>query len=94
MIQTLPDVTITGSAQALAAASKRCRWITVFAPSGNSADVRVGDSNVTTSRGRSVPKGTGMDFPPQADDPTGAYDLADIYVIGTSNDKLTVTFDA
>jgi hypothetical protein len=96
MVHTLADITGTGAAVALASSRIVANWIQFTIPitqaSGvttNTAMVRVGDKNVTASRGTAVPT-SGMLFPPIAD---GQYlDLSQVFAFIANNDKLQVTY--
>ena len=90
MVHNLPDVTPGGSAVPLSASRLVCNWLQVICPTGNSAAIRIGDSTTSATSGAAIPAGSGMMFPPIADD---LYlDLAMIYVFGTTTDKISIVY--
>lgn len=91
MIGTLPDVTMTGSAVQFTTTSTRVAWVMVTAPTTNNASgVRVGGSEVTTSRGASFLPGGGQFFPPAGN--AHIYDLTQFWAAGTSGDTVRITY--
>jgi len=90
--QTLADVTPGGTATPLTADKNlQAVWVTISAPAANAADLRVGDSNVSSSRGCVIPKGTSFTFQ-RGDFGQQAYLLSAIYVYGTTTDKASITY--
>lgn len=93
---TSADITMTGSAVQFSTTGA-ARWIQIIAPAGNAQTVRVGDSNVGTSRGAAVAAGGGFMLPPIPVATGGTvtdvlYQFSTIYFFGTSSDKVTVTW--
>lgn len=96
MVHTLPDISGTGVAVALASTRTVANWIQFTIPvtqstgvTTNSAAVRVGDKNVSATRGTVVPV-FGMMFPSIAE---GQYlDLAQVYAFIANGDKLQITY--
>lgn len=73
---SLADITATGTATAIAT-STACIQVVVQAHSGNAAlIVRVGDSNITTSRGLQLAAGASVAL--------SVADLASVYVLAES----------
>ena len=73
---SLPDITATGTATALAS-STACIQVVVQAHSGNAAlMVRVGDASITSSRGLQLAAGASVAL--------SVADLADVYVLAES----------
>ncbi len=93
-INTRADV--TGQAAAVqVTTSGSARWLMILAPTTNSAVIRCGDSNVSTSRGTPVANGAGLFFPPIPPDSQTAinlYNLANIYCYVGSGDKVSFTW--
>lgn len=83
---TIADITGTGAAVAVAG-SGSARWCQLQAPSTNTADVRWGDSNVSSSRGAGIAAGGGQMTPYQAQ----LYNLSSLYVFVASGDKVRIT---
>lgn len=96
-IQTVADLTGDGSVHPLSSTSTTARWIQLVAPSGNSAVVRWGDANISTTRGAVIAPGGGQLIPPFAPATGGSsistlYNLSKIYYLAANSDKLTVTW--
>ena len=91
MAVTTLQVTQNGSAVKLAAAPLYARWI-IFQNTAAAA-MRLGDANVTASKGVSLAAtGTPWILPPM---PDGAhYDLSQWYTIGTNTQLLDVVYDS
>lgn len=93
-LYTLADITIaaTGVKQpVLSPGHQLCSWYQV---QGNtvSSVVRVGDENVTANRGAIVTSGGAQFSPPISQNAANAYDLADVFVVGTIGDVLAVNY--
>lgn len=89
-LHTLADVTIATTRAALSATSVKANWIILGGITVASASIRVGDVNVTTTRGAAIAAAGSLIFPPAGN--SNIYDLSEIYVVGTSNDKLSVLY--
>jgi len=87
-LATLPDITGTGAAVALASSHTYAHWVQITAPAGNGAAVYWGDANVSTSRGSVIAAGGGQFLP--ASGPV--YDLSTVYVYVATGDKVKVTY--
>lgn len=86
---TIADITGSGVAVALTpGVHVYAHWIQIVCPSGNSAVVRWGDSNVSSTRGAQCAAGGGQFLP--ASGPV--YDLSAIYVYIGSGDKVSVSY--
>jgi hypothetical protein len=77
------------------ATSGQARWVLFIAQSGNAAVVRIGDSQVSISRGAPISAGAGLLFPALGVDQREAsaehlYDLSAIYYYAATGDKLSV----
>jgi hypothetical protein len=83
-IGTLADVTAAASATQLTANSTPCKTVTVKALAGNTGKVRVGDSNVTASRGHELSKDQAIDIV--------VNNVNLIYVFGNASDKVSVIY--
>lgn len=88
---------ITGDAAAHAVGTGLARWVQVDAVTGNSADVRVGGSNTSSTIGKRIAAGGSQFFPPIA--PNGyestsdnSYDLSSMFYYAATNDKVTITW--
>ena len=90
MIHSLPDITGTGSSVQLSSTIIKANWVQVQAISGNSAAVRLGDSGVSSTEG-AVIAATGGQFAPPAGN-TNCYNLADIWVLIGSGDKIAICY--
>jgi len=91
---TLPDITPAGTKVALASVvtgtlPTRAVWINMTA---SGTTVRVGDVNVSSTRGQSLPTGIPFNTHPRGDNPQQPYDLATVYVIASSSDKVSITY--
>ena len=84
-VATLADITGTGAAVQISA-SGTARWVQFIAPTTNTAVVRCGDSNVSTSRGLPIAAGAGQFFPFQAQ----VYNLSSIYCYIANGDKISI----
>jgi hypothetical protein len=90
-LQSLPDKTLTALPVALSATSKKAAWVQVQANSLAGA-ARIGDRNITASRGGIIASGGDYQFSPTLGN-ANAYDLSDIYVLGTPGDTIAILFD-
>lgn len=96
-VVTIADISGDGSAHAIAT-SGSATWIQFVAPSANSAAVRIGDANITTSRGISIAAGGGMFLPAVTRGPFDnqnsdtKYSLPATYYLIQSGDKLSITY--
>lgn len=88
-IVTFTDITGTGANVQLAS-SGTCKWIQFIAPTANTNNTRVGDINISTTRGAYMAPGSGFAFLPS---PSGAgvYSLSTVYTLVQAGDKLSVT---
>lgn len=90
---TLADITGTG-APVQVQSSGTARWVLFIALSTNAASVRVGDSNVSTSRGAPVAAGGGLLYPTittqVGDQKQPLYNLSAIYVYIANGDKVAI----
>ena len=83
-IGTIADVTAAAAATQITATSTACRSVCVRSLAANSAAIRVGDSNVTASRGIELSPGDAVVLA------ISNVDLA--YVYGNGADKVSVTY--
>jgi hypothetical protein len=94
-VATIADISGTGSPTQLATTGV-ARWIVFQAPSTNSSNVRVGDASITTTQGIFLAPGGTMFYPPiglvanQTEDTR--YNLANVYYLVQSGDKLTINY--
>ena len=90
-LHQITDVTITATATAISSTSVRASTVILQAIS-LAGTARVGDSTVTTTSGLALQttKDT-IILPPLGN--TRTYDLSTIYVIGTANDKMAVSYN-
>lgn len=79
VIKTKPDLTSSSSPQAIGSAGEKASWITFR---GSATTLRIGDVNVTTTRGLAFSAAGLIEFP-RIDFNQGMYDLGTIYVVGT-----------
>jgi hypothetical protein len=89
---TIADITGDGANHAISATTLKVRWMLVIADSGNAADVRIGDSNISATRGAVVSAGGGLLLPPSTGTSSQSqYDLSNIYYRAGTGDKISVT---
>lgn len=93
---TLADITGDAAAHKVAS-SGTARWVQFIAASGNAAVVRVGDSNVSTTRGLPIAAGAGQMFPMLNGDQRSSvnqqyYDLSTIYYVAAIGDKVSIVW--
>lgn len=92
---TLGDITGAGAAAQISATTLIVRGFQIVTPAGNSAVVRCGDSNVSTSRGSIIAAGGGQFWGPQIGTgsvpPYATYDLSRWYCYIGSGDKISIT---
>ena len=90
MVHTLADVTATtGTNVPLQTASKNVTWVRIQSPTGNSS-ARVGDTNISSTRGQIVLATQEAYFPPCGN--TANYDLSQIFINGTTSNTFAVTY--
>ena len=85
---------ITGTAAAvpLSATEFRAKWVQITTPSGNAAQIMIGDSTTTVNAGYPIPVGwAGMFLPPIAEE-FAFYDLSQVYVYAATGDFVHVLF--
>jgi hypothetical protein len=86
---TLADITGDGAVHAIAAGGS-ARWIVFVALSTNVSTVRLGDSNITTTRGVPVPPG--QSFSILESTSTFRHSLSGWNYLIQSGDKLSITY--
>jgi hypothetical protein len=91
MIHTLDDVTLSATATALSATSIKATWVQVQGVT-ITGTARIGDSNITSTRGATILSAGGSQFLPSHGN-ANMYDLSTIYVLGTLNDKVSVLYN-
>jgi hypothetical protein len=89
-IYTLADITGTGARVALSATSQPCKWFQVTAVS-IASQARMGDINVTSSRGIPILPAGGQFSPPIAA-PLDLYDLSNCYIYLANGDSVSVAY--
>ncbi len=91
-ITTLADITGDGAAHAITSVSTNARWVLFISPPANSATaIRVGDVNISSTRGAPMAAGGTLFYPSMATgDRAYAYDLATIYYLVANGDKLSI----
>jgi hypothetical protein len=91
-ILSLPDVTATTNSNvALSSTSVLANWVQVQASSNNSATARIGDGNISATRGAII-SASGSQFAPPAAS-TNQYDLSQIFIRGTTSDTFQVIYN-
>lgn len=89
MLNPVSPAELTGnSAAQVVAAVGEALWVLFVAPSGNSGVVRVGDSNVSATRGIPIAAGTGFMLP--FSQGLIGYDLSKLYWYAASPDKVNI----
>ena len=91
MIHSLATITGDGATHALSASAVKASWVQIQAPSTNSAAVRVGDSNTSSTRGATVAAG-GFQFAPSHGN-ANMYDLNTIYYYAETGDEIDVIYN-
>ncbi len=89
LIVSPAEITGDSAAHALGT-SGVARWIQIIAPSGNSAVIRIGDSNTSASRGLPIAPGGGIMLPPTSQAP--GYDLTRVFYYATTGDKVNIAW--
>ena len=90
---SLPDVTPDGTATAITAnANLRAVAVILSAPAANSGGIRVGDSSVSGTQGATCNPGGQVIYLPRGAFDQQGYQLNQVYVYGTSTDKITITY--
>lgn len=84
-VGTTTDITGSGAAVQIAS-SGTARWVQIIADPGNANPIRVGDAQVSSTRGARIAAGGGLMLPPQGQ----SYGLQYIYVYAASGDKVSV----
>ena len=89
-IETLADITPNSTATPLSTNENlRAAWI-IFSAVGST--IRVGDANVSASRGILLPTGVPVPFPPPGTYDQGQMYLKQVHVWGVGADKVSVTY--
>lgn len=93
---TIGDLTGNSGAQQLSSSAINARWVLVVALTTNAASVRVGDSNVSATRGAQVAPGGGIYFPAlpmnQNAQNQNTWDLSKIYFFAASPNAISVVY--
>lgn len=90
MVHTLADVTAVSSTNVpLQTTSKNVTWVRIQSATGNTA-ARAGDTNISSTQGYLLLAANELFLPPCGN--TANYDLAQIFVRGTSSEKFAVTY--
>lgn len=93
VVKSLADITGNGAAHPLVAATdlSQAKWVKFKADTGNSAVIRIGGSEVSSTRGFPLTHGDIVTFEAIAER-TNFYTLADIYYYAGNSDKLYVEY--
>jgi len=83
-IGTLADVTAAAVATRLIVASTPCKSVVVKALAANTGNIRIGDANVTASRGDDLNAGDGITL--------AVSDVNLVYIFGNGTDKVSITY--
>ena len=83
-IGTIADVTAAASATRLIVASTPCKSVVVRSLNANTGKIRVGDTNVTVSRGAELSAGDTIVL--------SISDVNLVYVFGNASDKVSITY--
>jgi hypothetical protein len=89
-VKTL-QITQTGSAAQVSATPIKCKWAAF--QNTAAAVMRVGDANVSTTRGVSLAASGGLFSVPVSTTSTYAADLSQWWTVGTSTQVLDVVYD-
>jgi len=84
LIGTLPDVVAAAVATPISSLSVNCRAVCVRSLKANAASIRVGDSNVSASRGDEISPGDAISL--------GVNNLNSVYIFGNGTDKVSITY--
>lgn len=97
-VTTTADVTGDGAAHQIGVTGT-ATWVQFIALPSNTASgaVRIGDANVSASRGAAIAPGAGFMLPPIAAEPRQSaedrlYDLSKLYYFAASGDKLSIVW--
>lgn len=93
---TLADTTITGSVQAVSAAPISAIFVQFVCSAGNAATIRIGSQTQTPTSTNGVPCAPGgVQFLPAIPNGAGSYnryDLSTLYLLGTANDTVSISY--
>lgn len=90
---TLPRITVSTTAQAVASGQKIGVAATLYAAPTNAGAVYIGDSTVNTTDGIPLPPGASMSVEALTDPRSGAeLRVNDLYCVGTNTDLLYVLY--
>ena len=94
-VKTLPDIAGDNAVHQLSTTVVYAKWVQ-FSASGGASAPRVGDSNVSSSRGLAVPSATAATSPPVdfpiPSDPLESYTLNELYAYVPTGTTLTITY--
>jgi hypothetical protein len=90
MVHNLSDIATTGAAVALSLSHITCNYVIISAPTGNAADLRIGDSTTSATSGAVVKAGLPLTLWPIAD--TKYLDLGAIFVFGSAGDHASILY--
>ncbi len=89
-VYTIEDITGDGGAHQVSASSGEAKWVQFVA--GGTGTVRVGDSNVSATRGLPVPSGGGMFLPMDGSEVASRYSLNQVYYFAPLGATLSITY--
>lgn len=97
IVVTTADFTGDGANHAFASVVTSARWVQIIAATANAAVVRIGDTNISATRGLPMAAGSGLSFPPMPPDARfstshNLYDLSKIFYRAGSGDKISVAW--
>jgi hypothetical protein len=96
-VTPLPDV-VGASTTTQLASSGSCKFVIIIAWPTNTGTVRVGDSTTTSSKGATLPPGSGLMLPAlpsflgQVSSGQQSYDMTKIYFWIATSDKISVLY--
>ena len=97
VVKTLPDIAGDNAAHQLTASLIYAKWVQ-FTAAGGTGSPRVGDANVSASRGLAVPSAVASTSPPVdfpiVSDPLDNYALNSLYAYVPTGTTLTITYGA
>ena len=91
MVHSLEDVTaVTSTIVRISSTFIQATWVRVRGPASVTAGTRVGDVNISATRGDLIITSGEVLLPPSGN--TVQYNLMEIYIRGTSSEKFAITY--
>jgi hypothetical protein len=94
---TIADGTGNGTASAVGTAGQTAHWIQFTAASTNTSTIRVGDANISASRGTILGSGvsaSNLNYVMPVDGVNPDYQLSQVFWLAATGDKISITYGA